>query len=138
MVFLKWNFKSPLIKIKAVNKSATASLVCDRSKIWLNLFHPLYERHWIPRRVRIVEPIQKSPPHPKKKGIRCHMLRVTCQMSLTPTATAMDPPPAKVLTMQSRMVFDFFQCGDLIPFLSQNFQILRTLPSCNFYVRFLL
>ena len=27
-------------------------------------------------------------------GVRCHMSRVTCHMSLTPTATPTNPPPA--------------------------------------------
>ena len=32
----------------------------------------------------------------------CHLLRVTCHMSLMQTATAMDHPPANSLTMHSR------------------------------------
>ena len=37
---------------------------------------------------------------------RCHMLRVNCHMSLTPTATAtvLVPPPANSPTMHSRMI----------------------------------
>ena len=40
----------------------------------------------------------------KQIRLRCHMLSVTCHMSLTPTATAMDPSPANSPTMHSRIV----------------------------------
>ena len=51
--------------------------------------------------------------------------RQISRMSLTPTATATDPPPANSPTMHSRMVHEdpqiyFFPLGDLRPFLSQN------------------
>ena len=36
--------------------------------------------------------------------VLCHMLRVTCHFSLTPTATATDPPAANSPTMHSRLV----------------------------------
>ena len=35
--------------------------------------------------------------------VTCQVLRVTCHMSLTPTATAAEPPPANSPTMHSRM-----------------------------------
>ena len=37
-------------------------------------------------------------------NITCHMLTLTYHRSLTPTATATDPPPAKFPTIQSRLV----------------------------------
>ena len=57
--------------------------------------------------------------------VTCRMSPVTCQMSLTPTATARDPPPANSPTMHNRMVcedqqINFFMRGNLRPFLSQN------------------
>ena len=36
--------------------------------------------------------------------VTCCMLRVTCHLSLTPTATAIDPPPANSTIMHSRLV----------------------------------
>ena len=36
-------------------------------------------------------------------GVRCSVLRVTCHLSLKPTATATDPPSAKSPNMHSRL-----------------------------------
>ena len=36
--------------------------------------------------------------------VTCHMLRVTCHLSVTPTATATDAPPANFPTMHCRLV----------------------------------
>ena len=37
-------------------------------------------------------------------GVRCHLSPVTFHMSLNPTTTATDPPPANSPTMHSRML----------------------------------
>ena len=37
-------------------------------------------------------------------GVACCVLRVTCHLSITPTATATDPPPANSPIMHSRLV----------------------------------
>ena len=42
------------------------------------------------------------------QGVMCNVLHVTCHMSLTPTARATDPPPAKSPTMHSRMQSTYF------------------------------
>ena len=36
--------------------------------------------------------------------VMCHMAHVTCHLSLTPTATATEPPPAYSPIMHSRLV----------------------------------
>ena len=83
-----------------------------------------YRRHWISKRVQIVAPLQKQTEIDKKgpknmchvSGVRCHMshfkcqvsgvrcqvsgvtyhlLPVSCQLSLAPTAVATEAPPAK-------------------------------------------
>ena len=36
--------------------------------------------------------------------VKCHVSRVACHLSLTPTATATDPPPANSPIMYSRLV----------------------------------
>ena len=63
------------------------------------------------RRVRIVAPIPKQTEtgrREQKKSkdlcITCHVLRVKCHLSLTPTVTAPDPPPANSPTMHSMLV----------------------------------
>ena len=68
-------------------------------------------RHWICRRVRIVAPIPKRTEREerkkrrrKKSCVTCRVSRVTCHLSLTPTATAIDPPPTNSPIMQSQLV----------------------------------
>ena len=41
-------------------------------------------------------------------GVRCQVSPVTCHKSLTPTATAMDPPPANSPTMHSRILLHIY------------------------------
>ena len=44
--------------------------------------------------------------------VMCHMLRVTCHMSLTPTATVADPPPVNSPTK-------LFQASSLVEITTQ-------------------
>ena len=59
----------------------------------------------------------------KKSGFTCQVLRVTCHKSLMPTATAMEPPPAKFPTMHRRMVRKYQEI-----FHKYLFLLLKTYP----------
>ena len=81
---------------------------------------------YILRRVAPTQTIPKHPPHKKKyvSCVMCHVLPVTCHMSLMPTATAMDPPPANSPTMQDDATdldlhTSIMSCSDFDHFLSQ-------------------
>ena len=65
--------------------------------------------------------------------ILCHVSCVTCRMSLSSTATAMDPPPAHSPTVHSRMVckdqkISFFSRGNSMPFNIQNCKVWDHCP----------
>ena len=72
-------------------------------------------------------------------GFICRLSSVTCHMSVTPTATATDPPPANSPTMHRRIddkdLQIFFFPGQFKTISDPKWQILKPLPFNYFYVR---
>ena len=72
--------------------------------------------------------------------VACHASHVTCNISLTLTATDMDSPPANSPTMHSRMnckhsKINFFSAGQFKTISAPKLQILRQMSLHNFSLR---